>query len=117
MGGLGPLYVVSLIFGLSQGGIIPSNAVVLREFVPAGESASRIGFVVGTSIVGMALGGWMAGWIHTISGSYRAAVINAIAWNVFHLVIVGGVLLRLRRGQADTANPQSEKEAVVDAAP
>lgn len=71
MDGEGPLFAISFVFGMSQGGIIPSNAVVLREFVPAGESASRIGVVVGTSIVGMALGGWMAGWIHTISESYR----------------------------------------------
>ena len=28
------LYIVSLIFGLAQGGIVPSYAVILREFLP-----------------------------------------------------------------------------------
>ena len=70
----GPLYVVSLVFGLSQGGIIPSYALVLREFVPASEAGARVGFVMGASILGMALGGWMAGWFYDISGqSYQAA--------------------------------------------
>jgi MFS family permease len=105
----GPLYFVSLLFGLSQGGIIPSYAVVLREFVPASEAGARVGLVIGNSIVGMALGSWMAGMFHDISGyvkdtpdAYRAytwAFVNSIGWNLLNVAIMIGLLRRQRAGR------------------
>ena len=71
--GLVSLYLVSLIFGLSQGGIVPSYAIVVREHMPAKEAGARVGFVLMMTIVGMALGGWMSGWIYDLSGSYTLA--------------------------------------------
>ncbi|MEK9729179.1 MAG: MFS transporter, partial [Alphaproteobacteria bacterium] len=73
--GMASLYVVSLIFGLSQGGIVPSYALVVREFLPPKEAGARIGFVIMMTIIGMALGGWMSGWIYELTGSYKAAFI------------------------------------------
>ncbi|MFN6951857.1 MAG: MFS transporter [Albidovulum sp.] len=94
--GLASLYIVSLVFGLSQGGIVPSYAVIVREYLPAKEAGARVGFVMMATIVGMALGGWMSGWIYDLTGSYRAAFLNGIAWNVANLGIVLLILFRSR---------------------
>ena len=88
------LYVVSLIFGLSQGGIVPGYAVIIREYLPPREAGERVGFVIMMTILGMALGGWMSGWIYDLTGSYQMAFINGIVWNGLNLLIMGGLLLR-----------------------
>jgi MFS family permease len=90
------LYVVSLVFGLSQGGIVPGYAVVVREYMPAREAGARVGFVLMATISGMALGGWMSGWIYDISGSYQLAFINGIAWNFLNIGILVWLLMRSR---------------------
>jgi MFS family permease len=97
-----PLYVVSLIFGLSQGGIVPSYALIVREYLPAREAGARVGFVIMATIVGMALGGWMSGWIYDLTGSYQAAFLNGIAWNFLNIAIMTLLLVksRSRRGDA-----------------
>lgn len=94
--GLGALYIVSLVFGLSQGGIVPSYAIIVREYLPAREAGERIGFVIMATIIGMALGGWMSGWIFDVTGSYQMAFLNGIAWNAMNVAIVVIVLLRTR---------------------
>ena len=90
--GIVSLYLVSLIFGLSQGGIVPSYAIVVREHMPAKEAGARVGFVLMMTIVGMALGGWMSGWIYDLSGSYTLAFWNGILWNLLNLVIIFSLL-------------------------
>lgn len=90
--GLASLYVVSLVFGLSQGGIVPSYAVIVREYMPAGEAGARVGFVLMMTIFGMAIGGWMSGWIYDVTGSYAMAFLNGIAWNFVNIAIMLGIL-------------------------
>jgi len=94
------LYVVSLVFGLSQGGIVPSYAIIVRQYLPAREAGHRIGLVVMSTIIGMALGGWMSGWIFDMTGSYRTAFLNGIAWNLFNISIVSVLLWRTRVARA-----------------
>ncbi|MCP4821096.1 MAG: MFS transporter, partial [Shimia sp.] len=94
--GLVPLYLVSAAFGLAQGGIVPAYALVVREYMPAREAGSRVGFVMMATIMGMALGGWMSGWIYDVSGSYGLAFINGIAWNGLNIGIMLALLLRVR---------------------
>ncbi|MCW1930977.1 MFS transporter [Pararhodobacter zhoushanensis] len=101
--GLVSLYVVSLIFGLSQGGIVPAYAIIVREYMPAREAGARVGFVIMATIVGMALGGWMSGWIYDVSGSYTMAFVNGIAWNLLNIVVILTILLRSRPGRATGA--------------
>ena len=100
-----PLYIVSLIFGLSQGGIVPSYALIVREYLPAKEAGARVGFVIMATITGMALGGWMSGWIYDLTGSYQAAFLNGIAWNFLNIAIIALLLFksRARRGEAVAA--------------
>ena len=94
--GLVPLYVVSLIFGLSQGGIVPAYAVIVRDTMPAAEAGARVGTVIMATIVGMALGGWMSGAIYDATGSYTFAFLNGIAWNALNLAVALFILTRLR---------------------
>jgi MFS family permease len=94
--GLTSLYIVSALFGLSQGGIVPSYAMIIREHFPAGEAGARVGIVIMATIVGMAVGGWMSGAIFDFTGSYRAAFLNGIAWNLVNLAIALWLLRRPR---------------------
>lgn len=94
--GLASLYVVSMVFGLAQGGIVPAYAIIVREYMPAREAGARVGFVIMATILGMALGGWMSGWIYDLTGSYRLAFINGIAWNGLNIAILLMILLRSR---------------------
>jgi MFS family permease len=91
--GLTSLYVVSALFGLAQGGIVPNYALVVREYFPAREAGARVSLVLMSSVVGMALGGWVSGEIHDLTGSYRAAFLNGIAWNLLNLGIAAWLLL------------------------
>ena len=97
------LYVISLMFGLAQGGIVPSYAIIVREYLPAREAGQRVGIIIMATLVGMALGGWMSGWIFDLTGSYRAAFVNGIAWNLFNIAIIGTLLWRARRLHAVAA--------------
>ena len=94
--GLASLYIVSLIFGLSQGGIVPAYAIIVREYLPAREAGARVGFVIMATIVGMALGGWLSGLIYDLTGSYRWAFLNGIAFNALNVGIMLMILLRSR---------------------
>jgi MFS family permease len=95
--GLVPLYVVSALFGLFQGGIVPSYAVIIREFFPPEEAGIRVGTVLMATVFGMALGGWMSGVIFDLTGSYDAAFLNGIAWNLLNIAIAVGLLRRPAR--------------------
>jgi MFS family permease len=85
--GLVSLYVVSAVFGLSQGGIVPSYALIIRDYFPAREAGFRISLVMTATVLGMALGGWMSGKIFDLTGSYQAAFLNGILWNLLNLGI------------------------------
>ena len=92
--GLMSLYIVSLVFGLSQGGIVPSYALIVREFLPAREAGRRIGVVITATVVGMAFGGWLSGLIYDVTGSYQAAFLNGVGWNFLNIGIMVAILVR-----------------------
>jgi MFS family permease len=94
--GLTSLYVISALFGLFQGGIVPSYAIITREYFPSQEAGARVGIVLMATLVGMALGGWMSGEIFDLTGSYRAAFANGVLWNLLNGSIVLWLLLRRR---------------------
>jgi len=95
--GLASLYILSALFGLSQGGITPAYAVNIREFYPPEEAGVRVGTVLMATLFGMALGGWMSGVIYDLSGSYQAAFVNGILWNLLNVGIAVGLLRQPRR--------------------
>jgi MFS family permease len=93
--GLVPLFVVSALFGLFQGGIVPSYAIIVREHFPASEASTRVGTVLMFTLFGMALGGWMSGKVFDLTGSYHAAFLNGIAWNLVNVSIAATLLWRV----------------------
>ena len=91
--GIVSLFVISALFGLFQGGIVPSYAIIVREYFPPAEAGARVGIVITATLFGMALGGWMSGVIFDVTGSYKAAFVNGILWNLVN-VSIGTWLLR-----------------------
>ncbi|WP_456727866.1 MFS transporter [Bradyrhizobium sp. USDA 3364] len=91
------LYVISAMFGLFQGGIVPSYAIIVREAMPASEAATRIGIVIFASVFGMSFGGWISGVIFDATGSYAAAFANGLAWNLLNVSIILLLLMRSRQ--------------------
>ena len=95
--GLISLYVISALFGLFQGGLVPMYAIIVREYFPPGEAGSRVGTLLMATLVGMALGGWMSGVIFDLTGSYQAAFLNGLIWNGLNGAIVLWLVLRPRQ--------------------
>jgi hypothetical protein len=63
------------------------------------------------TLFGMALGGWMSGAIFDLTGSYRAAFGNGVAWNFANAMIVLWLLWNAARHAAPAefgseANPR-----------
>jgi MFS family permease len=95
--GLVSLYTISALFGLFQGGIVPSYAIIVREHFPPAEAGARVGTVLMCTLFGMALGGWMSGKVFDLTGSYHAAFLNGIAWNLLNLGVALILLWGIRR--------------------
>ena len=95
--GLVSLYLISALFGLFQGGIVPSYAIIIREYFPAAEAGRRVGSVIMCTMFGMALGGWMSGKIFDLTGSYQMAMVNGMLWNLLNLAIAGFLFWRVRQ--------------------
>jgi MFS family permease len=96
--GLMSLYIVSALFGLFQGGIVPMYALIVRDFFSPKEAGARVGIVIMATLIGMSFGGWISGAIFDWTGSYHAAFLNGIAWNLLNVVIVAGLMWSRRSG-------------------
>jgi MFS family permease len=95
--GLYSLYIISAMFGLFQGGIVPSYAIIVREYFAPAQAGTRVGLVLMATLLGMALGGWMSGAIFDFTGSYQAAFLNGIGWNLVNVSIMTWLLFRSRQ--------------------
>jgi MFS family permease len=93
---LASLYVISALFGLFQGGIVPSYAIIVREHFPPAEAGARVGAVLMCTLFGMALGAWMSGKVFDLTGSYHAAFLNGLAWSALNVSIALFLLGRTR---------------------
>ena len=92
--GMASLFVIAALFGLLQGGIVPSYTIIVREYFPESEAGTRVGIVITASLLGMALGGWISGAIFDLTGSYKAAFVNGFLWNLVTLAIAAWLLRR-----------------------
>jgi MFS family permease len=108
---LASLYLISALFGLFQGGIVPSYAIIVREYFPPAEAGARVGTVLMATLFGMALGGWMSGKVFDLTGSYNAAFLNGLAWNLLNLTIVLVLMARARRPRAAAVRGEPEAGA------
>jgi MFS family permease len=87
------LYLVSALFGLAQGGIVPSYALIVRDYFPAREAGTRISLVLTMTVLGMALGGYLSGVIFDYTGAYRLAFLHGVLWNVLNIAIAMWLLI------------------------
>jgi MFS family permease len=94
---LSSLYLISAMFGLFQGGIVPSYAIIVRESMPASEAATRVGIVIMASVLGMSFGGYISGVIFDATGSYAAAFLNGVGWNALNVTIIFSLMMRARQ--------------------
>lgn len=104
--GLTSLYIISAVFGLFQGGIVPMYAVICREFLPPQEAGQRIGMVISATILGMAAGGYVSGLIYDWTSSYAMAFLNGAGWNALNLLIVTWLLWRRHMATRLVVQPQ-----------
>ena len=100
--GLVSLYLISALFGLFQGGIVPSYAIIVREYFSQKQAGARVATIITATLFGMAFGGWMSGAVFDLTGSYKAAFVNGILWNLLNMSIAGWLLWRsgFRRARA-----------------
>jgi MFS family permease len=105
--GLASLYVISALFGLFQGGIVPMYAIIVRQYFSPQEAGIRLGIVLMATLFGMALGGWMSGALFDLTGSYRAAFVNGLIWNLLNISIALWLLTRAPGG------PRADEAALV----
>jgi MFS family permease len=104
---LSSLYAVSALFGLFQGGIVPSYAVIVRMFFPPEQAGIRVALVLSSTLLGMAIGGWLSGVIFDATLSYQMAVVHGLAWNALHLCIALWLVLRLRAARSGDPLPRA----------
>ena len=90
------LYGISIAFGLSQGGIVPSYTIILRAFFPPEQAGWRISTSFLFTVAGMAFGGWIAGLLYDLTGSYTVSFLNAIGFNILNLWIAASLLKKHR---------------------
>ncbi len=91
------LFLVSALFGLFQGGIIPSYAMIVREYFPPRQAGTRVALTLMATLLGMALGGWASGAIFDLTSSYDAAFVHGIAWNLVTIAITSMLVWGQRR--------------------
>ncbi len=103
--GLNGLYAVSIMFGLFQGGVVPCYAIIVREYFPANEAGAKLGIIILATLIGMALGGYLSGVIFDFTGSYDAAFIHGIAWNLVNVAIAAFLLHRRNRNMNLSGTP------------
>ena len=95
--GLLALYAVSVLFGIGYGGISICYPVLVGEHLPRAEAGRRLGVIVLFGTLGMALGGWLAGYMFDSTGSYTPAFLVGAAFNVTNLFIVFGLIRNQQR--------------------
>ena len=95
---LSALYVVAVFCGLGYGGLFPIYAVAIRDHLPITEVVRRTGIIFLFGAVAMGFGGWMGGYLFDLTGSYTMPFLIGVAFNAVNLVIVAGLIFRLRFG-------------------
>ena len=103
--GMLALYTVSALFGIGYGGINICYPVLVREHLPPAEAGRRLGVILLFGTLGMALGGWLAGYLFDSTGGYTPAFLIGAAFNVANLIIVLGLIIRTRAGGGAPMQP------------
>jgi len=88
------LLLVSAVFGIGYGGIIPIYAIAVRDHFPLAGAARRIAVLYFFGLFAMALGSWFGGWMFDQTGSYRPAFVLGSLANFGNLLLLGVLIWR-----------------------
>src|SRR5262245_15582152 len=99
------LFAVAAAFGFGFSGIIPAYVVALRDLFPASEGSWRIPVWFFSNIVGMALGGWLAGYIYDELGSYAPAFMIGLVLNLANVAIMASLAMHRREMASEVLRP------------
>ena len=95
--GLGTFYAFAAIYGFGYGGVMTGVLTTTKELTPANRRAGATGIVLAFAWLGHGLGGWQGGFFFDLTRGYGWSYANAALAGMVNLVIVGGILLVLRR--------------------
>ena len=76
---------------------MPCYPMILRLWFPVTQIGWRVAAQYGFAAVGMAIGGWMAGHIYDVMGSYAFAFLGGFCFNIINLIIFIYFYLRSRK--------------------
>ena len=82
------LYLISGIFGLVFGGIVPAYGLAVRELFPARQAQTRTGVVFFFGYIGMGGGGLVGAAIYDVTLSYPTAFAVGVAFNLANLATI-----------------------------
>ena len=74
-------------------------AVIVREYFFASRVGTLVGVIIMATLIGMAVGGWMSGFIFDMTGQYRLAFLNGLAWNFVNIAICVTLISRMIKPQ------------------
>lgn len=104
--GMAGLYVLALVFGVGYGGVMPSYAIIIREYIPANLSGRALGIVYFLGNVGMGLGGYFGGLLFDLSGAYTLTFALGVPVGVINLMIIATLWRFIRAQPPCQAAPQ-----------
>jgi MFS family permease len=82
------LFAVSALFGIGLSGLLPAYVIVVREYYPVEEANWRIPTVLFAGLLGMATGGWGAGFLYDAFAGYLPAFAVGMAFNLANLAVL-----------------------------
>jgi MFS family permease len=91
------LFLVAGAFGLGFSALIPAYALAVRDLFPVEEAYWRVPGVLLCTAWGMALGGWLAGYLYDVFGSYAPAFTTGLAANALNFAVIAFLVSRQSR--------------------
>jgi MFS family permease len=82
------LFAISAVFGIGLSGLLPAYVITVREYYPVEEANWRIPTVLFAGLLGMATGGWGAGFLYDEFAGYLPAFAVGMAFNLANLAVL-----------------------------
>jgi MFS family permease len=90
------LFTVSAAFGIGFSALIPAYVLAIRDLFPGSEAYWRVPTLLLLSGSGMAVGGWLAGYLYDVNGYYAPAFATGVAFNIVNLLMLAMLVVRQR---------------------
>jgi MFS family permease len=90
------LFTVSAAFGIGFSALIPAYVLAIRDLFPASDAYWRVPTLLFLSGSGMAVGGWLAGYLYDMHGYYAPAFATGVAFNIVNLAMLAMLVARQR---------------------